>query len=63
MSAAEERQAAADAVAGALSKSPIKVQSTVNVNLDGQALEAKITEVNERSAHSTLDDLSTTTAR
>lgn len=63
LSHAEERQAGAEALAGALSKTPIKVQNTVNVNLDGQALEAKITEVNERTAHDTLDDLSTTTAR
>lgn len=63
MSAAEERQAGADALASALSKSPVKVSNTVNVMLDGQAFENKVIEVNERTAHDTLDDIQSTTAR
>lgn len=63
VSETESRQA--NALAGALSKAPMKVQSTVNVrvDLDGKPFEDKIVEVNERTAHDTLDDLSTTTAR
>lgn len=64
-SAEDERQANADALAGAISRSPIKVSNTttVNVELDGRAFDARVTEVNERTAHEALDDLSTTTAR
>lgn len=61
----EERMANADAIAGALSKSPIKVNSSINlaVELDGQAIEAKIIDVTEREAFNTLDDITTTTER
>lgn len=64
-SAEDERQANADALAGAISRSPIKVSNTttVNVELDGRAFDARVTEVNERTAHEALGDLSTTTAR
>lgn len=64
-SADDERQANADAIAGAISRSPIKVSNTttVNVELDGRAFDARVTEVNERTAHEALGDLSTTTAR
>lgn len=64
-SAEDERQANADAIAGAISRSPIKVSNTttVNVELDGRAFDARVTEVNERTAHESLGDLSTTTAR
>lgn len=65
ISAEDERQANADAIAGAISRSPIKVSNTttVNVELDGRAFDARVTEVNERTAHESLGDLSTTTAR
>lgn len=64
-SADDERQANADAIAGAISRSPIKVSNTttVNVELDGRAFDARVIEVNERTAHEALGDLSTTTAR
>ena len=64
-SAEDERQANADAIAGAISRSPIKVSNTttVNVELDGRAFDARVIEVNERTAHEALGDLSTTTAR
>lgn len=65
ISAEDDRQANADALAGAISRSPIKVSNTttVNVELDGRAFDARVTEVNERTAHEALGDLSTTTAR
>ncbi|MCX2891719.1 hypothetical protein OO258_26185 [Pseudomonas sp. DCB_BI] len=61
----EDRQANADALAGALSKTPVKVQNNVDmtIQLDGQALESKITQVNERQNYETLSDLATTTER
>lgn len=61
----EERQASADALAGALSRAPIKVESQIGlaVQLDGQALEAKIVRINERQNYETLGDLRTTTER
>ncbi|EKT4497356.1 hypothetical protein QEM27_005181 [Pseudomonas putida] len=61
----EDRQANADAIAGALSKTPVKVQNNVDmtIQLDGQALESKITQVNERQNYETLSDLATTTER
>lgn len=64
-SADDERQANADAIVGALSRTPIKVSNTttVNVELDGRAFDARVIEVNERTAHESLGDLSTTTAR
>ncbi|WP_340052099.1 hypothetical protein [Pseudomonas proteolytica] len=63
--AAEERQASADALAGALSRAPIKVenQQSFTLQIDGQALETKITQVNERQNYETLGDLKTTTER
>lgn len=65
ISAEDDRQANADAIAGALSRTPIKVSNTttVNVELDGRAFDARVIEVNERTAHESLGDLSTTTAR
>lgn len=61
----DDRQASADALAGALSRNPIKVQNQLGVTLqlDGQALESKITQVNERQNYETLGDLKTTTER
>jgi len=61
----DERNANADALAGALSRTPIKVENQVGltVQLDGQALETKITQVNERQNYETLGDLKTTTER
>ncbi|WP_448693597.1 hypothetical protein [Pseudomonas rhizophila] len=61
----EDRQATAEALAGALSRTPVKVESHLNVNmqLDGQALESKIIQVNERQNYETLGDLKTTTER
>lgn len=60
---AEERRAQADALAGALSRSPVKVVNEMTIQLDGQALEAKITEVNERAAFDTINDVKSTTER
>lgn len=61
----EERQASAEALAGVLSRVPIKVESQLGVTLqlDGQALETKIMQVNERQNYETLGDLRTTTER
>ncbi|MCK9802089.1 hypothetical protein M1B34_31630 [Pseudomonas sp. MAFF 302030] len=61
----EERQASAEALAGALSRAPIKLESSLNatIQIDGQALEAKIMQVNERQNYETLGDLKTTTER
>lgn len=61
----EDRQANAAALAGALSKAPVKVQNNVDmvIQLDGQALERKITQVTERQNYETLSDLATTTER
>lgn len=61
----DERNANADALAGALSRTPIKVENQLGltVQLDGQALETKITQVNERQNFETLGDLKTTTER
>ena len=61
----EDRQATADALAGALTRTPIKVESNLNatIQIDGQALESKIVDVNERTAYETLGDLKTTTER
>ena len=61
----EDRQATADALAGALNRTPIKVESSLNatIQIDGQALESKIMQVNERQNYDTLSDLKTTTER
>lgn len=61
----EDRQANADAIAGALSRNPLKVNNELGltIQLDGQALESKITQVNERQNYETLGDLRTTTER
>ncbi|UQI33096.1 hypothetical protein M3M50_10845 [Pseudomonas bijieensis] len=61
----EDRQASAEALAGALSRAPIKVENQLGVTLqlDGQALETKIMQVNERQNYETLSDLKTTTER
>lgn len=61
----EDRKANADALAGALSKTPVNVQNNVDmtIQIDGQALESKITQVNERQNYETLSDLATTTER
>ncbi|WP_277593604.1 hypothetical protein [Pseudomonas chlororaphis] len=63
--AEDDRQANADAIAGALGKTPIKVenQQTFMFQLDGQALDTKITQVNERQNYEALGDLRTTTER
>lgn len=61
----EDRQAAADALAGALTRAPINVKNQLGITLelDGQALETKISQVNERQNYETLGDLKTTTER
>lgn len=61
----QDRQANANAIAGALSKAPVKVQNNVDmtIQLDGQALESKITQVTERQNYEALNDLATTTER
>ena len=61
----EDRQANAEALAGALNRTPIKVESNLNatIQIDGQALESKIMQVNERQNYDTLSDLKTTTER
>lgn len=61
----EDRQASAEALADALSRAPIKVENQLGVTLqlDGQALETKIMQVNERQNYETLSDLKTTTER
>jgi hypothetical protein len=63
--AEDDRQASAEALAGALSRAPIKVENQLGVTLqlDGQALETKIMQVNERQNYETLSDLKTTTER
>lgn len=61
----EDRQASAEALAGALTRAPLKVQNNLDmtIQLDGQALESKIMQVNERQNYETLSDLATTTER
>lgn len=61
----DDRKAAADAIAGALSRNPLKVENKLGITLeiDGKALESKITQVNERQNYDTLNDLTTTTER
>lgn len=61
----QERRESAEALAGALARSPIKVENSLNatIQLDGQALEAKIVEVNERVNYETQGDMATTTER
>lgn len=54
-----------DALVKAIQTAKVNVSNELNVNvsLDGQALESKITEVTERSNYSTIDDVRSTTAR
>lgn len=61
----EDRQASAEALAGALARTPINVKNQLGITLelDGQALETKINQVNERQNYETLGDLKTTTER
>lgn len=61
----EDRKASAEALAGALSRAPIKVQSQIGLTLqiDGQALDNRITNVTERQNYEALGDLRTTTER
>lgn len=61
----EERQASADALAGALSRAPLKVDNSINLNvqLDGSALDAKIIDVTEQQSYQALEDMQTTTDR
>ncbi|MNF85779.1 hypothetical protein D3C85_1319910 [compost metagenome] len=61
----EDRQASAEAIAGALSRAPIKVENQLGITLqlDGQALESKIMQVNERQNHEALGDFTATTER
>lgn len=61
----EDRQASAEALAGVLSRTPINVKNQLGITLelDGQALETKINQVNERQNYETLGDLKTTTER
>jgi len=61
----EDRQASAEALAGVLARTPINVKNQLGITLelDGQALETKINQVNERQNYETLGDLKTTTER
>lgn len=61
----EDRQASAEALAGVLARAPINVKNQLGITLelDGQALETKINQVNERQNYETLGDLKTTTER
>lgn len=61
----EARQAAADALAGALSRTPVKVENQVDlsVNIDGQAIDARVIELRERQNYQALQDLQSTTER
>lgn len=61
----EDRQASAEALAGVLARTPISVKNQlgITIELDGQALETKINQVNERQNYETLGDLKTTTER
>lgn len=59
----QERQMTAAAIAGAVSKVPLSVTNNLTLQLDGQALDAKIVDVTERTAYSTMDDITSTTAR
>jgi hypothetical protein len=59
----ERERSQAQVLANAISRAPIVVQNSMNVQLDGQALEAKITEVTERQAAQAVEDISSTTAR
>lgn len=54
-----------DALVKAIETAKVSVSSDVkvNVSIDGQALDAKITEVTERSNYSTIDDVRSSTAR
>lgn len=61
--ASEERQETTGAIIKAFGDSPIRVDNRMTIMLDGQALEYKIISVNERVAHNTLTDVTTTTAR
>ena len=60
-----DQAAAADAISAAMSRSPIKVDNRIDmqVQLDGQAIESKIIDVNERQNFDSLEDLRTTTDR
>lgn len=58
-----ERQANADAIAGALKRSPIESNINMTVQLDGQALETKIIQTTEQAAFNTMNDITTTTER
>ena len=60
---AQEQEQAAEAIANAISRSPVRVQNDITLQLDGQALETKIIDVTERQAYDTLEDLRTTTDR
>lgn len=64
-SRADERNAYAESIAGALARSPIKVQSQLGIvlQMDGQAIESKIVQVTERQNYETLGDLTTSTER
>lgn len=61
----EERQAGADALAGALSRIPLKVDNSLSlkVQIDGQAIDSRIIEVTEQQAFQTMEDLQSTTER
>jgi len=60
---AQEQEQAAEAIANAISRAPVRVQNDITLQLDGQALETKIIDVTERQAYDTLEDLRTTTDR
>lgn len=61
----EERKAGADALASALSRTPMKVDNAISmtVQLDGQAIDARIIDVTEQQAYQTMEDMQSTTER
>tara|TARA_R110000765_G_scaffold244631_7_gene346868 strand:+ start:1018 stop:2190 length:1173 start_codon:yes stop_codon:yes gene_type:complete len=60
-----DREENAEAITRAISRSPMRVDNRIDlsVELDGQAIESKITDVNERQNFDSLEDIRTTTDR
>lgn len=63
LTAEETQRAGAAALAEELRKAPINLNNSVTIQLDGQALESKITQVNDRHNYEALGELQTTTER
>lgn len=62
-SAEAEREANARVLREAISRQPVVVNSNIRVELDGEKMDKRIEEVNERAAYSALEDLQQTTGR